>query len=81
MEAVEFTIGLNDSSRVSTTVAKRDITHYGDEGMFLDVEVMVRVDAPASEAPKVEVVNWKNLCQEDSAGIGDKFGYQRNDVN
>ena len=81
MEAVELSIGLNDSSRVSATVAERNIAHDGDDSMFLDIEMVIWIETPDPKSTQVDAIDWKYLGKEHSARIGDKLGDQRNDVN
>ena len=79
MEAIEFAIGLNDRGGVRASKAKGYVTHDSDDGMLLDIEVMIRVNTPFSEDSEIEMVDRQDIRHEDSTWIGNEFGYQRHD--
>ena len=49
--------------------------------MFLDIEVVIGIDAPDPQNAQVDAVDRKDLRQKHSARVGNKLGYQRNNVN
>ena len=49
--------------------------------MFLDIEMVIWIDAPDPEKSQVDAVDRKNLCEEHPTRIGNKLGHQRNNVN
>lgn len=63
--------GLDDVGRVGRAEAEGDVAHDGDEGVLLDVEVPVGVEA----------ADGQQLGEEDAQGEGDQLGDERDDVH
>lgn len=69
-EAVEAR-GLDDVGRVGGAKAKRDVGHDGHEGVLLDVEVPVRVEA----------ADGQRIGEADAEGEGEELGDQGHDAD
>jgi hypothetical protein len=53
MKVEELRASLNDICRVGTTKPIADITHDRNQRMFLDVEMMVRINAPLAQRTQI----------------------------